>query len=104
MDVFGEDALVLRPVGVKLIAKGKGISEGAKAAEHGMPWCEAVGIAATKDEAVVMSKDNVGCPAAGIALGLVDQYQNEPLNGKRKYTLFIYTTGKGKEEIRKADK
>ena len=90
MDVFGEEAMVLRPVGVKLIAKGKRIPEGAKAAEQGMPWCEAVRIAAMKDEAVVISKDNVGCPAAAaIALGLVDQYQNEPLGGKRKYTLFI---------------
>jgi hypothetical protein len=42
-----------------------------------------------KDEAVVITKDNVGCPAACIALGLVDQYQSEPLSGKRKYTLFI---------------
>jgi uncharacterized protein (DUF169 family) len=42
MDVFGEEAMVLRPVGVKLIAKGKRIPEGAKAAEQGMPWCEAV--------------------------------------------------------------
>ena len=89
MDVFGEEAMVLRPVGVKLIAKGKRIPEGAKAAEQGMPWCEAVRIAAMKDETVVISKDNVGCPAAAIALGLVDQYQNEPLGGKRKYTLFI---------------
>ena len=54
MDVFGEEAMVLRPVGVKLIAKGKRIPEGAKAAEQGMPWCEAVRIAAMKDEAVVI--------------------------------------------------
>ena len=86
MDVFGEEAMVVRPVGVKLIAKGKRVPEGAKAAEQGMPWCEAVRIAATNGEAVVITKDNVGCPAAGIALGLVDQYQNEPLRGKRKYT------------------
>jgi uncharacterized protein (DUF169 family) len=86
MNVFGEEVMVVRPVGVKLIAKGKGAPEGAKAAEQGMPWCEAVRIAAMKDEAVVITKDNVGCPAAGIALGLVDQYQNEPLSGKRKYT------------------
>ncbi len=86
MDVFGEEAMAVRPVGVKLIAKGKVVPEGAKAAEQGMLWCEAVRIAAMNDEAVVITRDNVGCPAAGIALGLVDQYQNEPLNGKRKYT------------------
>ncbi len=86
MDVFGEHEWEVRPVGVKLIAKGKRVPEGAKAAEPGMPWCEAVRIAATNGEAVVITKDNVGCPAAAIALGLVDQYQNEPLKGKRKYT------------------
>ena len=89
MDVFREVAMVLRPVGVKLRAKGKVVPEGAKVAEQGMPWCEAVRIAAMKDGAVVISKDTEGCPAAAIALGLVNQYQNEPLNGKRKYTLFI---------------
>ncbi len=86
MDVFGEPERVVRPVGVKLIAKGKRVPEGAKAAEQGVPWCEAVRIAAMEDEALVMNKDNVGCPAAAIALGLVDQYQNESLKGKRKYT------------------
>ena len=90
MDVFGEAAMVVRPVGVKLIPNGKVVPEGAKVAEQGMPWCEAVRIAAMKDEAVMISKDNVGCPTAAIALGLVDLYQNEPLGGKRKYTLFIY--------------
>ncbi|MCK4732807.1 MAG: hypothetical protein KAT65_10160 [Methanophagales archaeon] len=52
MDVFGEEGMVVRPVGVKLIPKGKGVPEGAKAAEQGMPWCEAVRIAAMEDEAV----------------------------------------------------
>jgi hypothetical protein len=32
MDVFGEEAMVVRPVGVKLIAKGKGVLEGPKEA------------------------------------------------------------------------
>jgi len=86
MDVFGEEAMVVRPVGVKLIAKGKSVPEGAETAEQGMLWCEAVRTAATNGEAVAITKDNVGCPAAAIALGLVDQYQNEPLKGKRKYT------------------
>ena len=86
MDVFGEQEMVVRLVGVKRIPKEKRVPEGVKAAEQGMPWCEVVRIAATEGEAVVINKDNVGCPAAGIALGLVDQYQNEPLSGKRKYT------------------
>ena len=32
MDVFGEHERVVRPVGVKLIAKGEGVPEGAKEA------------------------------------------------------------------------
>ena len=87
MCLFGKDALIA-PVGVKLIPKGKEVPQGTKASEEyqGIPWCEAVRIAATKGEVVVINKDNVGCPAAAIALGLVDQYQTEPLKDKRKYT------------------
>ena len=90
MNVFGEEEQkkLVRPVGVKLIPKGKEVPKGTRTAEEyqGIPWCEAVRIAATKGEVVVINKENVGCPAAAIALGLVDQYQKEPLSGKRKYT------------------
>ena len=86
--MFGEQEPLIRPIGVKLITKGKEVPKGTKTTEEyqGIPWCEAVRIAGMKGEAVVINRDNVGCPAAGIALGLVDQYQNEPLGGKRKYT------------------
>ena len=90
--VFGEREPLIRPVGVKLIPKGRGreveVPKGTRSIEEyqGVPWCEAVRIAATKGEVVVITKENVGCPAAAIALGLVDQYQKEPLGGKRKYT------------------
>ena len=88
MSVFGEQDPVMRPVGVKLIPKGKDIPQGTKppGEYQGIPWCEAVKIAAIKDEVVVINRDNVGCPAAAIALGLVDEYEKEPLGGKRKYT------------------
>ena len=88
MGVFGEQDPVMRPIGVKLIPKGKDIPQGTKppGEYQGIPWCEAVKIAATKDEAVVINRDNIGCPAAAIALGLVDEYEKEPLGGRRKYT------------------
>lgn len=88
MSVFGEQDPVMRPIGVKLIPKGKDIPQGTKppGEYQGIPWCEAVKIAAIKDEVVVINRDNVGCPAAAIALGLVDEYEKEPLGGKRKYT------------------
>jgi uncharacterized protein (DUF169 family) len=47
MDVFDEQEMVVRLVGVKRIQKEKRVPEGAKAAEQGMPWCEVVRIAAT---------------------------------------------------------
>lgn len=88
MGVFGEQEPLMQPIGVKLIPKGKDIPQGTKppGEYQGIPWCEAVKIAATKDEVVVINRYNVGCTAAAIALGLVDEYEGEPLGGKRKYT------------------
>ena len=88
MEVFGEPETMIPPAGVKLILKGQAVPEGTCPPEEyqGTPWCGAVRIAVTEDEVVVINKDNVGCTAAAIALGLVDQYQTEPLKGSRKYT------------------
>ncbi|MEA1965694.1 MAG: DUF169 domain-containing protein [Euryarchaeota archaeon] len=94
MDIFDEPGSIVRPVGVKLILKGREIPEGTKTPEEyqGVPWCEAVRIAAMDGEVVVINKENVGCPASAIALGLVDQDQEEPLSGTRKYTDMMETT------------
>ena len=83
VDVFGEGEPLVPPIGVKLIPKGKKVPKGTRAIGEyqGVLWCEAVRIAATKGEVVVITKENVGCPAAAIALGLVDQYNKEPLSG-----------------------
>jgi len=93
MGVFGEQE-PLQPIGVKLIPKGKEIPETAVPPKEyqGTLWCEAVRIAATENETVVITKENVGCPAAAIALGLVDEYEREPLGGKRKYTALMSKT------------
>ncbi len=94
MDIFDEPGSIVQPVGVKLILKGREIPEGTKTLEEyqGVPWCEAVRIAAMDGEVVVINKENVGCPASAIALGLVDQDQEEPLSGTRKYTDMMETT------------
>jgi len=93
MGVFGEQE-PLQPIGVKLIPKGKEIPETAVPPKEyqGTLWCEAVRIAATENETVVITKENVGCQAAAIALGLVDEYEREPLGGKRKYTALMSKT------------
>ncbi len=41
---------------------------------------------ASLDDAVLLTIDNIGCVAAAITLGLVDQYQDKPLTGPRIYT------------------
>ena len=94
MDIFDEPDSRVQPVGIKLIRKGQEIPAGTRSSEEyqGVPWCEAVRIAAMDGEVVVIDKENVGCPAAAIALGLVDQYQGEPLFGTRKYTDMMETT------------
>lgn len=94
MAIFDEPDSRVQPVGIKLIRKGQEIPAGTRSPEEyqGVPWCEAVRIAAMDGEVVVIDKENVGCPAAAIALGLVDQYQEEPLFGTRKYTDMMETT------------
>ena len=94
MAIFDEPDSRVQPVGIKLIRKGQEIPAGTRSSEEyqGVPWCEAVRIAAMDGEVVVIDKENVGCPAAAIALGLVDQYQGEPLFGTRKYTDMMETT------------
>lgn len=76
------------PVGVKFIPKGSKVPEGTESPEEyaGTPWCQAVRLASTENETVVIDANNVGCPAAAIALGLVDEQDNRPLDGKRRYT------------------
>lgn len=96
MELFGEEEQeaeqeqekLVRPVGVKLVPKGQAVPKSTRATEEyqGITWCEAVRIAAMKGEVVVLNKDTIGCPAAAIALGLVDQYQTGLLRGKRNYT------------------
>lgn len=76
------------PVGVRLIPNGTEVPKGSAPPEKymGTPWCQAVRLASEKEEVVVIDKDNVGCPAAAIALGLVPAQQTTPLPGKRSYT------------------
>ena len=93
MRMFGKEEQSVQPVGVKLVLKGQAVPEGTKSpAEYqGVPWCEAVRLAAMDGEVVVLNRENVGCPAAAIALGLVDERESESLGGTRKYTDMMET-------------
>lgn len=76
------------PVGVRFIPRGSEPPTGSAPPEEyaGTPWCQAVNLACNDREVVVLDQSNVGCPAAAIALGLVDAQETEALAGKRRYT------------------
>jgi uncharacterized protein (DUF169 family) len=74
------------PVGVKFFSKGTQYpKEDPLVSEASIPWCGAVKLASQK-ELVVVTRKNIGCPAGGIALGLVDKDDTKPLEGNRQYT------------------
>jgi len=53
--------------------------------EESVMCCQAVRDASL-DQPVLLTIDNIGCVAAGISLGLVDQNRDTPLNSPRVYT------------------
>jgi len=86
--IYAEGEAPPLPVVVKFIPAGGELPEGATdPADHpGIPWCKAVRLACEEGEAVTVTVDNVGCPAAAIALGLVNQFSESALAGRREYT------------------
>lgn len=93
IDSFGVEQLdpMVAVVGVKFFLKGAEYpAEDPLLVGASIPWCGAVRLAA-EGETVVVSKENIGCPAAAIALGLVDQSDPEPLAGSRRYTSLMET-------------
>ena len=57
--------------------------------EESIMSCQAARHAASGNP-VLLTIDNVGCVAAAISLGLVDQDQAEPLEGNRVYTCVMH--------------
>jgi uncharacterized protein (DUF169 family) len=88
LSLFSGGEVPPTPVGVRMIPKGLEVPKGSAEPEEytGTPWCQAVRLAAIENETVIIDKTNVGCPAAAIALGLVDAQDPQPLEGKRRYT------------------
>ncbi|XOF34161.1 MAG: DUF169 domain-containing protein [Candidatus Electrothrix sp. YB6] len=83
----GTEKPAIKAVGVKFFPKGSDIpkEKDSNAEDISTPWCGAVKLASDGDF-IVITKKNIGCPAAAIALGLVDPDDPEPLEGSRKYT------------------
>ncbi len=88
LELFKTGEAPLAPIGVKMIPKGMPLPETTVPLEEymGTPWCGAIKIASQENEVVVINKNNVGCPAGAIALGLVDKFEETSLEGKRNYT------------------
>lgn len=92
-DAFGVAQLEppVAVAGVKFFPVGSSMpAEDPLLADAGIPWCGAVRLAA-EGERVVVTRQNIGCPAAAIALGLVDRNDPEPLEGMRRYTSLMKT-------------
>lgn len=93
-----KDEPAIKAVGVKFLPKGTDIpkEKDSDLQEISTPWCGAVKLAA-EGEQIVITKENIGCPAAAIALGLVDENEPEPLEGNRKYTSLMKNAASPKD-------
>ena len=88
---MGVAGLTLPTAGVKFYPDGDPIPDAVlayKPSEISLTSCQALRQALLGD-AVLLTLDNVGCVAAAISLGLVDENQASPLNGPRVYTEII---------------
>jgi len=96
---FKDDKLLFQPTGVKFILKGSKVPKGTADQEEyqGITWCQAINLACRDNEIVPMTLKNLGCTAAAISLGLVDERDPEALEGKRVYTDMMDTTASPKD-------
>ena len=88
LEAMGVDGIRLPFCAVKLFRHGDAIPDGIM--EHRITGltltsCQALRQASFGD-AVLLTKESIGCIAAAISLGLVDQHSEEPLSGPRVYT------------------
>jgi uncharacterized protein (DUF169 family) len=90
--------LEMPAAGVRLFKKNESVPrEIAKYEPHGMTVTSCHATRATMlDEAVYLTGKSIGCIAAAISLGLVDERQPAPLDGPRDYTeIMKKSSGKG---------
>jgi len=86
MAAFGVAELPdIAAVGVRFVRRGERPPEEARPLDLAYTWCYAVR-QASKGEVPLVTRDNVGCVMAGIALGLLDEDDPTPLAGFRQYS------------------
>ncbi len=72
-------------VGVKFVRRGETPPPQAEPLDMAYTWCYAVR-QASRGEVPFVTRDNIGCVMAAIALGLVDEDDPAPLPGWRQYS------------------
>lgn len=88
IDAMGVEDLELPLSAVKIYKEGETIPDAVLAYKTGhlsLTSCQAAKQAALGD-AVLLTRENIGCIAAAISFGLVDKDQETPLDGSRVYT------------------
>ncbi|MCB1193097.1 MAG: DUF169 domain-containing protein [Leptospiraceae bacterium] len=88
LSAFEVKEITIPTSGVKFFKKGDTVPEEVlenASSEVTLTSCQATRSASLED-AVYLTIHNIGCIAAAISLGLVDQNQKEPLEGPRVYT------------------
>lgn len=86
MTAFGVSELPdVAAVGVRFVRRGETPPPEATPQAMAYTWCYAVK-QASRGEVPLVTRENVGCVMAAIALGLVDENDPEPLPGFRQYS------------------
>jgi uncharacterized protein (DUF169 family) len=86
MAAFGTPDLEdVAAVGVKFVRRGETPPREAAPLDMAYTWCYAVK-QASRGEVPLVTRENIGCVMAAIALGLVDEDDPEPLPGWRQYS------------------
>jgi uncharacterized protein (DUF169 family) len=72
-------------VGVKFVRKGEAPPPQAAPPDRAYTWCNAVR-QASLGQVPLVTRDTIGCVMSGVALGLLDENDPEPLPGWRQYS------------------
>lgn len=92
MAAFGvPDLAGISAVGVTFVPRGETPPTQAAPLELAYTWCYALK-QASRGEVPLLTRDNIGCVLAAIALGLVDEDEADPLPGWRQHRQMMETS------------
>jgi uncharacterized protein (DUF169 family) len=91
VEAFGIESDGPAAVGVKFVPRGDSPPPEAGLPDRAYTWCHSVK-RASEGRATLVTRESVGCVMAGIALGLLDENEAEPLPGWRQYSQNMATS------------